>query len=181
MAPRHVYCPVDGCEYSEGNPLAHECEDFDTFSPHLGSHASREMQTRIRFLDDQSATLLWAARKGHKAVVELLLDKGADTESRDNYSHTPLSWAAQAGHEAVVELLLDKGAHIESRGSDGETPLSRAAKLGHKAVLELLLDKGADIESRNEGGMTPTEWAEYMGKTDLAEMLRQERARRNMI
>ena len=63
--------------------------------------------------------------------MQLLLDKGADIESKDNYGQTPLSWAAERGHEAVVQLLLDKGADIESKDDDGRTPLSLAAKRGH--------------------------------------------------
>jgi hypothetical protein len=49
--------------------------------------------------------LSWAAERGHEAVVKLLLEKGAELESKDNDGHTPLSWAADKGHEAVVKLL----------------------------------------------------------------------------
>jgi ankyrin repeat protein len=53
--------------------------------------------------------LLWAAEKGHKVVVKLLLENGAELETKDeNYSQTPLSLAAEEGHEAVVKLLLEK-------------------------------------------------------------------------
>ena len=48
--------------------------------------------------------------------MKLLLEKGADLESKDReYSRTPLSWAAENGHEAVVKLLLEKGADLESK------------------------------------------------------------------
>jgi ankyrin repeat protein len=40
-------------------------------------------------------------------VVKLLLEKGAELESKDKYGQTPLSWAAERGHEAVVKLLLE--------------------------------------------------------------------------
>ena len=43
-------------------------------------------------------------------MVELLLEKGADVESKDTEGQTPLSWAAKNGHEAVVNVLLEKGA-----------------------------------------------------------------------
>ena len=48
--------------------------------------------------------------------MKLLLEKGADVESKDSqYGRTPLSWAAEKGHEAVVKLLLEKGADVESK------------------------------------------------------------------
>ena len=57
--------------------------------------------------------LSWAARNGHETVVKLLLDKGADLESKDTeYGRTPLSWAAENRLKAVVKLLDDKGADL---------------------------------------------------------------------
>jgi ankyrin repeat protein len=47
-------------------------------------------------------------------VVKLLVEKGAELESRDSDgSQTPLSWAAGKSHEAVVKLLLEKGGRAE--------------------------------------------------------------------
>jgi ankyrin repeat protein len=43
-------------------------------------------------------------------VVKLLLERGAELDTKDQYSQTPLSWAAINRHEAVVKLLLEKGA-----------------------------------------------------------------------
>ena len=51
--------------------------------------------------------------------MKLLLEKGAELETKDNrYGRTPLSWAAEKGHEAVVKLLLEKGAELETRMTD---------------------------------------------------------------
>jgi ankyrin repeat protein len=43
-------------------------------------------------------------------VVKLLLEKGAELETKDNFDQTPLSQAIEEGHEAVIKLLLEKGA-----------------------------------------------------------------------
>jgi ankyrin repeat protein len=46
-------------------------------------------------------------------VVKLLLEKGAELETKDQSGRTPLSRAAGSGQEAgaaVVKLLLEKGA-----------------------------------------------------------------------
>jgi hypothetical protein len=84
--------------------------------------------------------LLRVAAEGQEAVVQLLLEKGADVESKDDGGRTPLWWAAANGHEAVVKLLLEKGADVESKDDDdgGGTPLSLAAANGHEAVVKLL-------------------------------------------
>ena len=110
----------------------------------------------------------WAVQAGQVDVVQLLLENGADIESRDNIK-TPLSYAAQAGHLAVVELLLEKGADIESR-NNSQTPLSYAAKAGQVEVVELLLEKGADIESR-DNSQTPLSYAAEAGQVAVIEML----------
>ena len=49
----------------------------------------------------------WAARKGHKDVVELLLKNGADIHAENDYA---LRMAAWNGHKDIVELLLENGA-----------------------------------------------------------------------
>ncbi|KAJ4419054.1 hypothetical protein N0V82_005177 [Gnomoniopsis sp. IMI 355080] len=91
--------------------------------------------------------LLWAVMNNYEAAVEILLEKGADVETRDLFwGQTPLSGAAGNGHEAIVKLLLKEGADFESKRKDGRTPLSWAAWQGHEAVVKLLLEKGANID-----------------------------------
>jgi ankyrin repeat protein len=88
-------------------------------------------------------------------MVKLLLEKGAELESKDEYGRTPLSWAARNKHEAMVKLLLEKGAELESKDDCGRTPLSWAAGNGHDAMVKLLLEKGAELEPKDQFGQTP--------------------------
>ncbi|KAK7178576.1 Ankyrin repeat domain-containing protein 50-like protein 1 [Paraphaeosphaeria sporulosa] len=121
-----------------------------------------------------STVLVVASYFGHDAVAKLVLDKGADLESKDDkYGRTPLSWAAEHGREAVVKLLLDKGAELESRDDNyGRTPLSWAAENGHEAVVRLLLDKGTDLESKdNMYNWTPLSWAAKNGHEAVVRLL----------
>jgi hypothetical protein len=49
-------------------------------------------------------------RRGHEAVVKLLLKTGkVEVNSKDKNGLTPLSWAARNGHEAIVKLPLATG------------------------------------------------------------------------
>jgi len=43
-------------------------------------------------------------------VVKLLLEKGAELETKSNNGQTPLLWAAKKGHAMMVKLLLEKTA-----------------------------------------------------------------------
>ena len=53
-----------------------------------------------------------AASGGFEAVVQLLLDHGADVNAKNNNGWMALHTAASGGHEAVVRLLLDRGADV---------------------------------------------------------------------
>ncbi|TRX94161.1 hypothetical protein FHL15_004929 [Xylaria flabelliformis] len=116
--------------------------------------------------------LLRAVENGHRTVVQLLLDQGADPELRSHVSwRTPLSPAAENGHVAIVQVLLDRGADLESEDSSGQTPLSRAATKGRVTVVQLLLDRGADLESEDNNGLTPLSWTAENGHIAVAQLL----------
>ena len=85
--------------------------------------------------------LSYAAENGHEAVVKLLLEKGAEVETKSD-GQTPLSYAAKNGHEAVVKLLMEKGTELETKSIyDDQAPLSYAAEKGHEVVVKLLVEK----------------------------------------
>jgi ankyrin repeat protein len=121
--------------------------------------------------------LLWAAEKGHEAVVKLLLETGeVDVDSKDTAAgRTPLSWAAREGHEAVVKLLLETGKiDVDSKDTySGRTPLSWAAGKGHEAVVKLLLETGkVDVDLKDTAaGQTPLSWAAEKGHEAVVKLL----------
>ncbi|KAL5359318.1 hypothetical protein BJX96DRAFT_183666 [Aspergillus floccosus] len=94
--------------------------------------------------------LHYAADNGHQEVVKLLLDKGADPNTKNSSN----------GHQEVVKLLLDKGA----------TPLDYAAVNGHQKIVNLLLEKGADLNIMDSRcSQTPLHHAARNGHQEVDE------------
>ena len=128
------------------------------------------------------STPLWkAAWKGHKNVVQILIDKGADPNRADQWGQTPVSMAAGVGHTDVVQLLLDKGADPNEADTRGVTTLHLASIIGHKYVVHLLLERGADPNRTTMTYQkTPLHWAAWLGHLDVVKVLLDGGADRSM-
>jgi outer membrane protein assembly factor BamB len=95
--------------------------------------------------------LAYAARNGHAAVVERLLDMGVEAGAANADGWTALHLAARAGHPDVVRLLVARGAQLDARTADGWTPWMLAAREGHEALAGSLRDAGAESSDAAAG------------------------------
>ncbi|KAL8721440.1 MAG: hypothetical protein Q9225_001885 [Loekoesia sp. 1 TL-2023] len=103
-----------------------------------------------------SSALRYASQCGSMEIVEMLLDQGADINSRADYSNkTALHKASEHGELAALEFLLGHGADIDAQSSEGVTPLSIAASRGHDACVLALLRRNANVNMQDEYGITP--------------------------
>ncbi|GIX72032.1 hypothetical protein CEXT_456891 [Caerostris extrusa] len=60
---------------------------------------------------------------GHKNIVKILIEKGADIDKKDDAGSTPLHLAAGRDHGDVVQLLISKGADVHAEDSSKSTTL----------------------------------------------------------
>ena len=83
--------------------------------------------------EHRNIALIRAAYRGHTACCALMLDCGADINSRP-YGADALWYAAWHGHPGTVAVLLDRGADALS-----EEAMEYAVDCHHHAVVALLL------------------------------------------
>ena len=76
-----------------------------------------------------STPLNYAPRYGHRnaaKIARLLIERGADSNTRGYDGDTPLHQASQCGMIDIARLLIEHGANIEAKNDIGSTPLDVA-------------------------------------------------------
>jgi ankyrin repeat protein len=111
------------------------------------------------------SALLRAAGGGHRAVVDLLLERGADPQRAAKTGATPLSAAVSMRQGEVVDRLLRSGAQLEHRLPGDVTVLMLSAALGLPDVCARLLAAGANVQASDAQGLTPLHCAALFGFT----------------
>jgi ankyrin repeat protein len=142
--------------------------------------------------------LCLAAASGHREIVELLIDRGADLDRGlvEEDGVNPLLGAAIGNHTELMDSLLARGAKtglhfaalrgdinavrtfleqqifpINSKRNRGMTPLHLAAMGGHREITELLLNSGADVNFYTPASETPLTQAVVCNRLEVAELL----------
>ena len=89
----------------------------------------------------KAAPIQSAASRGHRKIVRMLLEHGADPNIREQGGYTPLHAAAQNGDDEMIRLLLYGGADLTIASNNGKTALDLALEAGHEKAT-LLLGEG---------------------------------------
>ncbi len=88
--------------------------------------------------------------------TQVLLDRGADIDARNDEDYTPLHSAAEAGKDEAVKVCR----HTASPFTE-EWPST-----------QVLLDRGADVDAANAYGWTPLHLAAWRGKVEIVKVCR---------
>ena len=108
--------------------------------------------------------LLCAACEKKTAVVEVLIECGAQVRHLDREGMSALHYASWKGEAGMVRVLLKKGLDVNLTTQRGNTPLTIASRFGHASVVEALLANGADVNTPDGKGKTPLAWVRACGR-----------------
>lgn len=99
----------------------------------------------VNTIDSQGRSPLHiAALTGNIELVEMLLNKNAQTDIKDkNYGSSPLHLACWKGNSSVAAMLIRNGALLEDKDFGNWTPLRWADAGGHVQLVDMLKDFGA--------------------------------------
>jgi ankyrin repeat protein len=138
---------------SGSNPLARAIKENDS-SAFYSAIKTEDLELKI----GQGSNPLTLAINGvNLAFVEGLLKKGANPNSRTDYSDRPAIYQAAAsvcypGYNRskdialdIVKQLIAYGADVNARNIRGETAIMWAAKCGNPKLASLLIDNGAKV------------------------------------
>ena len=113
-------------------------------------------EKNIANLDGRTPLLLAALSNENPAVIQFLIDWGADIYVKDYYGANLLHHAAMNPNPEIFTMILDRGFDINSKTGDGSTVLHGAACHNpNPAVIKILLENGADINAKDVNGSTP--------------------------
>ncbi|XP_041647163.1 DNA-binding protein RFXANK isoform X2 [Cheilinus undulatus] len=164
-----------------GNEVTVRPATLDALSIHQLAAQGEVSQVAAHLIKDSSllskqdergfTPLMWAAAFGEKAMVDLLLEKGADPKTIARERESALTLASSGGYVDIVKSLLRHGVDINTYDWNGGTPLLYAVRGNHIKCVEALLAKGADMTIESDSGYTPMALAVALGHKKIQKVL----------
>eukprot|EP01132_Coremiostelium_polycephalum_P011133 gene11133-13633_t len=113
----------------------------------------KDEEKRKKLINESDANrrtaLYFATYNNNKAIVDLLLENGADPNISDFDGYTPLMNAIKVGNTDIAKKLINSGSDIDAVSKEGFTPLHLALLSNDQAIAEILLEKDAKVSTDN--------------------------------
>ncbi|KAK7757864.1 putative ankyrin-repeat protein [Diatrype stigma] len=117
-----------------------------------------------------SLLMIAASVKDGEAIVDLLLQKGADVNQKNHNGQTAMHFVASKNNLEVARKLLENKPPASTRVRDkrGQYPLHRAAAVGSVPMINLLLKNRSPLNATDVAGYTALHHAIAEGHGDAA-------------
>ncbi|XP_052098130.1 ankyrin repeat domain-containing protein 24-like isoform X1 [Mytilus californianus] len=122
-----------------------------------------------------------ASRYGHLAIIEKLLEYGADVNCLTIQGSTALQLACGSGHVKIVDRLIKAGAEMNLKDGQQLTALHHACMGCYHECVQVLLANGADVSLGDQTGRTPLFFAALSGQVEICKDLLDKEANINSI
>jgi ankyrin len=101
-------------------------------------------------------------KRAQTAMVEFLLDAGADPQARTTEGISAFEIALSGGHERIAQRFLQTGAAVRAVNSQGLTACHWAARSPKAAAsaVRFLVRAGASVTAISDDGRTPAHFAD---------------------
>ncbi len=118
-------------------------------------NALEKANVDLNLANAQGDTPLHHASADNPIMVKLLLEKGANTEIKNQKGETPLTLAVRAQRARSVTQLLIHKANADRQNDAGETVLHSAVKDANPRLVSILLKAGANPNLASKDGTLP--------------------------
>ena len=121
----------------------------------------------------QRTALHVAAENGNLAIVELLIERGADVNAQDIHGRTPLVVAIAEHQPEIARRLTEENTDVGVRTSDGSTLLMAAVRAEDVKLVRWAIDRGTDLDAvrPNKKHATALMMAAGLGNSEIVELL----------
>ena len=97
--------------------------------------------------DNGKTALMYAIENNSDAVLQYLIEAGANFNALDKKQNTPIMLAVKKGNElAVRRLVKETGVNLNAKNADGDTVFMLAVKNTNANILKILLTENTTID-----------------------------------
>ena len=156
----------------DGNAVTvKELLDLDTFRTRA-INSFFDIDRQGNFMGKPMKSALHIACEANQVeMAELLMERGASLELKDDTLFTPLMVATSSGYTKLSRVLMEAGANVNATGHKGISSLLMATKGQFKEIVEDLIYHGVNVNALNEQNFSALMIASGAGRLDLVKIL----------